>query len=139
MVSTKSQARANRPGFSPTNHITAIFDSSERLPTVLDAIRNLGWSNGEIHVFAGLDAAESLDLAGHHLGSIRRVLRGFEMFLSDETRLREEMDEALSQGSFLVAIRAPSDERKKERAVQILRANDARAICAWGHWAIERH
>jgi len=139
MVSTKAQSRANRAEFNPTNHITALFDSSESLPEVLHAIRDLGWADGEVHVFAGSDAAESLDLAGHHLGSMRRVLRGLEMFLSDETRLREEMHEALRQGSFLVAIRLPNDEMKKAQAFEILRANDARAICTWGRWAIERH
>ena len=138
MVSINPVASETSKKFSPTNHVTGLFLTTERLPALLDDLQAAGFSDEDIEIFSGHEGAEELDFNGKHKGVVRRLLHDLVMALSDESQLQDQIDDALREGGIFVSVDTRGENTKKEQAIQVLEANYAEDVCYWGHLAVER-
>jgi hypothetical protein len=118
----------------PTNHVVAILDTQDQTARALDALIQGGFLEPEIELLRGNDEADRL---GGDTG--RRGLQDWLIRLtgSAETEMKDRYEEALRGGNTVVAILAPSDDRK-ERAAQILNECGGRFINFFGRLNVER-
>ncbi len=124
--------------FTPTHRVTAIFESCDPVGGALQSLHESGFTAEEIEVFVGKAGAEKLDLSGEHHGVMVQALRVLETFVADETELHRQVDQALRRGCSAINVFTSSDDEKKRRAAEILKACNASEVCYWGQWDNER-
>lgn len=110
----------------PLNHVVAVLDTQAQTMAVVEALRGGGFLESEINVITGAAAADTLDDSTGRTGLTGLVSRiadkiGIENI---EMERKTQYENAMRDGKFVVAVLAPSDERK-ERATQILREHGA--------------
>ena len=131
---------AERPGTYATNHVVGVIDKGEDVERAVEALRQGGFLDSEIHVLAGEAAAETLDAWSGRKGLVTNLLiRTAELLgiQDDEMYLRERYEQALREGRFVLVLAAPSDTRK-DLAARILREHGGHALAFLGRFAIER-
>lgn len=138
MVRVNPEHNATGQKYSPTYHVTAVFDSFDDLGPLLDSLSTAGFAERDIEIFAGAEGAERLDFRGKHQGVIKRIINDLTMMLSDETKLQEQMDDVLREGGVVVSAHTHGEEEKKKSAMRLLKANGGKQICYWGSMAVER-
>jgi len=124
--------------YSPTYHVTAVFDSFDDLEPLVDSLIMAGFTDRDIEIFAGEEGAERLDFRGKHQGVIRRIINDLAMMLSDESKLQEQLDHVLRDGGVVVSAHTHGDEEKKKRAMLLLKTANGKQISYWGPLAVER-
>jgi hypothetical protein len=123
----------------PTNHVVAIFDTADQTGCALDALLGGGFLEAEVDVNRGAEDADRLAA-----GTGRRGLQDWFIRLTGsvglknaETEMKERYEQALRDNRSVVAVLAPTDERKV-LAADVLRKCGGRFINFFGPLSVER-
>ncbi len=123
----------------PTNHVVAIFDTPDQTSCALDALLGGGFLESEVDVNRGAEDADRLAE-----GTGRRGLQDWFIRLTGsvglknaETEMKERYEQALRENQTVVAVLAPTEERK-DLAADILRKCGGRFINFFGPLHVER-
>jgi hypothetical protein len=123
----------------PINHVVAILDTPDQARCALESLRGGGFLGSEVDVNRGAGDADRVAA-----GTGRRGLQDWFIRLTGsvglknaETEMKERYEEALRDNRSVVAVLAPTDERK-DLAADILRRCGGRFINFFGHLNVER-
>ncbi|MCE9532105.1 MAG: hypothetical protein K8T89_13420 [Planctomycetes bacterium] len=125
--------------YSPTYHVTAIFDTFQPIPALLDAFQSSEIDEAAVEIFAGQKGIDRLDFRGKHHGVVVRMLHDLIMLLSDETQLQAKLEKALREGGHVVSIDTKGDLKIRETAIEVLKENGGKDVSYWGPLVVERH
>ena len=123
----------------PTNHVVAIFDTTEETSRALDALLGGGFLETEVDVNRGGGDADRLAS-----GTGRRGLQDWFIRLTGsvglknaETEMKERYEQALRENRTVIAVLTPTEERKAV-ASDVLRQCGGRFINFFGPLNVER-
>jgi len=123
----------------PINHVVAIFDTADATDCALDALLGSGFLESEVDVNRGAEDADRLAA-----GTGRRGLQDWFIRLTGsvglknaETEMKENYEQALRENRSVVAVLAPTDERK-DLAAGILQRCGGRFVNFFGQLNVER-
>jgi len=123
----------------PTNHVVAIFDTSDQTGCALDALTGGGFLESEVDVNRGADDADRLAA-----GTGRRGLQDWFIRLTGsvglknaETEMKEHYEQALRDNRSVVAVLTPTEERK-DLAADIFQRCGGHFINFFGKLNVER-
>jgi hypothetical protein len=127
----------NPPSEYPRDHVVAVLDDQATLAATMKALTGGGFLASEIDASWGPEAAAALREGTGRRGHTGAVLRLAEWLRvsNHEMQLKDRYEEALDQGRILVAVSAPTDERR-DRASEILHANGAQIVKFLGKFTI---
>lgn len=122
----------------PTNHVVAIVDKEVPLAAAVESLTSGGFLDSEIQVTCGTQGADRLQASTGRGGLAGLAIRVAEKLgiEDDEMALKSHYEQAMRDGGFVVAVAAPTDERK-ERAADVLREHGARSINFLGRFFVE--
>jgi hypothetical protein len=124
--------------YERTNSVTAFIPAGEDVQPMLRALSDAGCASDTIDVFAGVQGAAKLDLAGEKHGAWVRFWRGLESALADEAEVYQRAEKVLQSGGSVVAVFTDGDAGAKDRAVEILKTHHGNEVTFWGNMTIER-
>ena len=135
---SKSAAPAADAVRYPTNHVVAIVDTADQARAAWTALTGAAFLESEVTVTYGQAAAEAVAAATGRSGLTNLAMRVAERFgvVDDEMAMKERYEQALKEGHFVVAVLAPTEERK-ELAGRLLRDHGARFVHYMGRFSIE--
>jgi hypothetical protein len=125
------------PSEYPEDHLVAVLKDQEQLRAVMTALADSGFLPSDIDVSWGPEAAAAFR-EGVGRGGITGAAMRFARWLgitTEELRFRQRYEEALDRGDILVAVSAPTEERKV-RAADLLRANGAELVMYLGKYTM---
>lgn len=122
----------------PTNHVVGVVESADQVTRSCEGLRAEGFSESDIQITHGKAAADRLEASTGRSGLENVAVRIAErLSLADEEMITKDMyEEALRNGSFVVAVAAGSDDRK-ERASRVLLTNGGQTVKHLGRFTIE--
>lgn len=122
----------------PTDHVVAVLDTADRARAAWTALTHSGFLESEVLVSYGKAAAEILDATTGRAGLAGLAIQIAEQFgvQDDEMELKRRYEQALREGGFVLAVLAPTEERKK-LAARLLREDGAVEVNFLGRFAIE--
>lgn len=122
----------------PTDHVVGVIDSTDQVRTTYRALTSSGFLESEVTVSSGQAAADALNENTGRSGLAHLAIRIAEQFGvgDDEMAVKKRYEEALRDGHFVIAVLAPTDERR-ELAASILRDQGAHTVNFLGRFAIE--
>jgi hypothetical protein len=122
----------------PQNQVVGIVDTADQARAAWTALTHSGFLESEVTVSYGEAAADQVDASTGRTGLARIAMRLAEHFgvENEEMATKERYEEALRGGRFVVAVLAPTEERK-ELAGQVLRDNGGRFVNFLGRFTIE--
>ena len=135
---TRSAAElSNEPLRYPADHVLGVIDTTEQVERAVDALTSGGFLESEIQATSGREAAERLRSTTGRTGLSSLVIRIAERLgiQDDEMHLKSLYEDALHDGRYVVAISAPTDERR-DIAVRILRDHHAHTVAFLGRYSI---
>ena len=110
----------------PENHVVGVVDTPEQLRSAAKALTGGGFLTSELGVSCGTDAADALDATTGRTG-----------IENDEMAVKERYEQALRDGHFVVAISAPTEERKA-LAAKILQEHGGHFVNFLGRYTMVR-
>lgn len=123
----------------PTHRVVAILDTADQTSCALDGLLGGGFLESEVELTRGIGDADRLAA-----GSGRRGLQDWLIRLAGsiglknaETEMKERYEQALRDHRAVIAVHAPTDERK-DLAAEILRGCGGRFINFFGQLNVER-
>ena len=123
----------------PTNHVVAILDTPDQAACARDALLGGGFLESEVDVHRGAEDADRVAA-----GTGRRGLQDWFIRLTGsvglknaETEMKERYEQALRDNRSVVAVLAPTTERR-ELAAGILQKCGSNFINFFGHLTVER-
>lgn len=136
---TRPSDKKEKPVRYTRNTVLGVIKTAKPLEAAVVALEQGGFLASEIQVIHGQGAAAKLAKSTGRPG-----FRGLAMRLvasigmpNDETAMKNRYADALAKGWFLIAVRAPSDERQKV-ASDILQEYGAKFVNFLGRFTIER-
>jgi len=122
----------------PMHAVLAVLDSRAQLAAATAALTSGGFLASEIHSNCGEAAADAVAASTGRGGLANLAVRIAERLgIEDsEMEIKRHYEEALRSDRCVVRVDAPSDERK-DRAVEVLRAQGAHTISYHGRFTIE--
>jgi hypothetical protein len=123
----------------PTNEVLGILDTPDQTTCAVDALIGGGFLESEIELGHGTEEADRLEAATGRRGFQDWLIRLFQSvgLKNAESELKDRYEQALREGRTLIAVLAPTDERK-DLATKILRDCGAHFINFFGHLNVER-
>jgi hypothetical protein len=123
----------------PTNHVLAILDTQAQTARAVDALVHGGFLESEVDLTRGNEEADRLAGATGRRGLQNWFIRltGSVGLKNAETEMKEQYEQALRQGHAVIAVLAPTEERK-EHAAQIIKGCGGRFINFFGQLNVER-
>jgi hypothetical protein len=116
----------------PRHRLFAIFDEPEAGRRAIDKLRSEGtWGEDDIWVFYGDDGRRRLRGEAHRARRI--AARLLQAAMSSDAYYLAVLDEALSEGGLVVALKA-HDETSAGRLAGRLRAAQAHSFAYGAHW-----
>jgi hypothetical protein len=136
--SPQSTGRSADSSRYPTDHVVGVVDTADQARAAWTALTHSGFLESEVTVSYGEAAAAAMDATTGRSGLTNLAMRIAAHFgvQDDEMAIKERYEQALRDGHFVVAVLAPTDERK-ELAAQVLRDNAATSVHFLGRFAIE--
>ncbi len=128
----------DKPIRYPVDHVVAVLDTAPEVKAAAEALRAGGFLDSEVSVASGAAAADALDDATGRTGLTGLAVRLAEKLGIEniEMERKTKYENAMRDGKFVVAVLAPSDERKK-RATEILRGHGAHTANYFSKYTIE--
>lgn len=122
----------------PVHSVLAVLDSQAQLAAARAALTAGGFLDSELDAHCGAAAADAVAASTGRTGLANLAVRIAERLgiEDDEMEFKRAYEEALRGDKCVIAVDAPSDERK-ERAVELLRAQGAHTISYHGRFTIE--
>jgi hypothetical protein len=123
----------------PANHVIGILDTHEQTACAVDGLVTGGFLESEIEILRGAEEADRLDQTTGRRGLVALTIRLFQRIGLEnaEIEMKEHYEKALRDGRTVMAILAPTDERK-DRAAQILKECGGHFINFYGRLAVQR-
>ena len=123
----------------PTNHVVAILDTPDQAGCARDALLGGGFLASEVDVHRGAEDADRVAAGTGRRGVQDWFIRltGSVGLKNAETELKERYEQALRDDGSVVAVLAPTMERR-ELAARILQKCGSRFINYFGHLTVER-
>jgi hypothetical protein len=123
----------------PTNHVLAILDTSDQVGCALDALLGGGFLESEVDVNRGGEDADRLAAGTGRRGLQHLFIRltGSVGFKNAETEMKDHYEQALRDGRSVVAVLAPTEERKN-LAADVFRRCGGRFVNYFGDLNVER-
>jgi hypothetical protein len=117
--------------YNPIDHVTGVFGASQASAvTVIQALEAAGFARGDIDLFIGDEGERKLDPGGDEsMGA--RIFRTLESWVSDTAGFQDTVVTALDRGGYVIAVLVGDDEAKKDRAIDVLKAQDAESVKYW--------
>ena len=117
---------------APPHRLFAIFDDPKAGRRAVDGLRKQGMAgDDDIWVLYGDDGRRRLRGDGNKLRTV--VVRVLQVALSNDASYVAVLDEALSAGGLVIAVRARS-EASADRLARRLRAAEAHSFAYGTHW-----
>ena len=122
----------------PTNHVVGVLDAKAPVADAVEALTSGGFLDSEINVACGSEQADSLRDTTGRRGITNVAIRIAQKFglADDEMEIKSQYEQAMRNGSYVVSVAAPTEERK-QRASQLLRDHGAHSINFHGRFTIE--
>ncbi len=122
----------------PTDHVVGIIDTGDQVRAAYAALTSSGFLESEVTVSSGQASADALNANTGRTGLAHLAIRIAERFgvANDEMAVKKRYEDALRGGQFVVAVLAPTEERR-ELAASILRDQDAQSVNFLGRFSIE--
>lgn len=123
----------------PIDHVLGILDTEDQTACALDALVNGGYLESEVHLGRGAETLERSEAGTGRRGIQDWFIRLFDRLglKNAEIELKERYEQALREGRTVVAVLAPTEERK-DRAAKILQNCGAHFINFYGRLNVER-
>lgn len=123
----------------PTNHVVGILDTQDQTSCAVDSLVSGGFLESEIQIGHGTALADRVESHTGRHGLQDLFIRLFQSvgLQNAEIEMRDRYEQALRDGRTVIAILAPTEERK-DRAAQIVRECGAHFINFFGHLSVER-
>jgi hypothetical protein len=123
----------------PEDHVVGVLDSPEAAAAAVRTLIDGGFLESEVHLACGVEAADRLRESTGRSGLTGAVLRLADRLhlWNDELAEKHEYEEALRAGSIVLAVLAPTEERKR-RAAEVFREHGGRFVNFMGRWTSER-
>jgi hypothetical protein len=123
----------------PTQHVLAILDTPDQTQCALDALLGGGFLESEVDLNRGAEDAERLAAGTGRRGLQDWFIRatGSVGLKNAETEMKERYEQALREQRTVIAVLAPTDERK-DLAAEIIRECGGRFINFFGQLNVER-
>jgi len=121
----------------PTDHVLGVLDAEAQLTSAIQALRSGGFLESELQVATGQAAADRLDASAGRGGLAGLAIRIAESLgiENDEMSLKSRYEEAMRDGHFVLAVAAPTKERK-DLAAELLREHGAHTVASFGRFTI---
>jgi hypothetical protein len=122
----------------PTNHVVGVLDTSEQTACALDALVSGGFLESEVQLMKP-DEIDRLAAGTGRRGIQHWFIRltGSLGLKNAETEMKERYEHALREGGTLVAVLAPTEDRK-DLAAQLLQQCGGHFINFFGRLNVER-
>ena len=123
----------------PANHLVAVLDTPDQTSCAIDALVGGGFLESEIKMGRGTEDADRVEAGTGRQGFRDWLIRLFQSvgLKNAETEMRDQYEQALRNGRTVLAVLAPTEERK-DRAAQIIRECGGHFINFCGHLNVER-
>ncbi len=133
-----AQAQA-KPVQYPTNYVIGVLETSAQSSCAVDALVHGGFLESEIELGRGAEAADRIGASTGRQGFSDWLIRLFDVvgLKNTEIETKDQYEQALRDGHTVVAVLAPTEERK-ELAAQLLRDCGAQFINFFGSLSLER-
>ncbi|HEU4589138.1 MAG TPA: hypothetical protein VFS11_10840 [Gemmatimonadales bacterium] len=130
----------------PTNHLVGVLDTPEAVSATLGALHTAGFPEDAVQCYCKEDGARRVDFTSSHHQLLAKCVRVVEHAVEslehavehfgDEGDFKARNKEELSQGHFLVEVKAAHDD-ERHRAREILKDNGAHFINYFGRWCVD--
>jgi hypothetical protein len=122
----------------PENHVVGLIDTRQQLESAVEAMTSGGFLPSEIEVIHGAAASEKLRDNTGRSGLAHLAMRFAESIgmPNDETTIKNEYADGLRNGRLLVAVLAPTEERRRI-AGRILEEHGGTNVRFFGQYTIE--
>ncbi|HWN19698.1 MAG TPA: hypothetical protein VNO19_12345 [Gemmatimonadales bacterium] len=131
----------NNPGEVqyPTNQIIAILDTHHQTACAIDALVNGGFLESEVKLGRGSEEADRIEAGTGRRGFQDWLIRFSESIgiKNAESEIKDRYEQALREGATVIAVRAPTEERK-DLAARILKECGGHFINFCGSLSVER-
>jgi hypothetical protein len=123
----------------PRQNVVAIIDTAQQMEDAVDELTAGGFLESEIGIGSGTDIADRMRETTGRSGFMAMAMRFSEALgvPNDESDVKGHYEQAMRDGRFVVAVLAPTSERKK-RAVDILASHGAHDAVYFGRFVIEK-
>jgi hypothetical protein len=118
---------------APHHRLFAIFDDDVDAEEAVEALRFEGFADGrDLWVFCGEEGARRLDVTGESHGVWARGIRIVQKVMSNDFGYLQTLDEALRNGSTVVAVWVPN-EKTADEVGRLLRSFAGHSIAYGTH------
>jgi hypothetical protein len=124
--------------FLPQNCVTALFKSTELVGRGVDALRDVGFGESDLKVFAGEQGVQKLDIDANKQSTGTQILQAVTKALADDGGYLERAVTRLREGGAMVRVEVGDDERLAQRASSALKAQGGEDVQYWGDWVTEQ-
>ena len=123
----------------PTDHVVGVLDTPEQTNCALDALLGGGFLESEIDIGRGTVEADRVEAGTGRRGLQDWWIRLFQSvgLRNAETEIKDRYEQALRDGHTIIAVLAPTDERK-DLATQMIQECGGHFINFFGHLNIQR-
>ena len=128
-----------KPVQYPTNYVIGVLETAAQASCTVDALVHGGFLESEIELGRGAEAADRIGASSGRQGFQDWLIRLFDTvgLKNTEIETKDQYEQALRDGHTVVAVLAPTEERK-ELAAQLLRDCGAQFINFFGSLSLER-
>jgi len=119
--------------------VVAVLDTPHQTSCALDALLGGGFLESEVELRRGTEDADRVEAGTGRRGFQDWFIRLFQSvgLRNAETEMKDRYEQALRDGHTVLAVMAPTDERK-DLAAQIIRECGGHFINFFGHLNVER-
>ena len=123
----------------PRQNVVAIIDTPQQVEDAVNELTAGGFLESEIGIGSGADLADRMRETTGRSGFTAMAMRFSEALgvPNDESEMKGEYEQAMRNGRFVVAVLAPTSERK-QRALDILSSHGAHDAVYFGRFLIEK-
>jgi hypothetical protein len=123
----------------PTERVLGILDTPDQTRCAVDALVGGGFLDSEIDIGRGPEEAERLEATTGRRGVSDWWIRVFQKFGLEnaEIELKERYEQALRNGATVIAVLAPTEDRK-DLAANLLGRCGAHFINYFGRLSVQR-
>jgi hypothetical protein len=122
----------------PDNDVLAVIGDCQEAERAVQAIRDLGFGEDDVHLASGDDWVQTFSATGKPAGNLARLVRFFQRISSDVVYSNMRLyEQAVRQGQAVIMVHLTGRERLDEVS-QILVKHGAQNVNFFGPLAVER-
>jgi hypothetical protein len=120
----------------PENSVIGIVDQYADAKATLKDLTAAGFPEDEIGILCGANGTHEVDAEGEEHGVLGKIARVIREFGDVDNPQKERHEHELSQGHFMIAVRAEKEDRRNQ-ALNILKSHGGHFINFYSPWVIE--